>query len=226
MNLTQLRASLALWRGRYAYRLAREKFWSALHNRAGVNKWQKLRLEAKTMIHKRLDQIKELQKPSKRITMYDSITVSEIPANPEAVAGYVGGKWPNYNELLKRFPKAHHLSIAVNSSEQAQCLDVEPGDATAAEVGAWVRRQQTRGVKRPCIYASLSTMPAILTSLARAGIPRSSVRLWSAHYTYKAHICTVACGNGFKGTADATQWSDKALGRNLDESLCSSSFFS
>lgn len=225
MNLVQLRASLVIWRSRYAYRLAREKFWSALHNRTGVDKWQKLREEAKAKIHIRLDEIKAYR-PSKRVVMYDSTEVSQIPSSPEAVAGYVGGKWPTYNELLKRFPLAHHLSIAVNSAQQAQCLDVEPGDASAEEVAGWVKRERARGIKRPVIYASLSTMPAILNVLGRNGIPRSAVRLWTAHYTYKAHICTQACGNGFSGTADATQWSDHALGRNLDESLCSSSFFS
>ncbi len=64
MSPAQLRASLALWRSRYAYRLAREKFWSALHNRAGVNKWQKLREEAKAKIHQRLKELGQEHPPT------------------------------------------------------------------------------------------------------------------------------------------------------------------
>jgi hypothetical protein len=68
-------------------------------------------------------------------------------------------------------------------------------------------------------------MAAVLAALARAGIDRSQVRLWTAHYTGHAHLCTATCGFGFRWTADATQWTDRALGRNLDESVCTDSFF-
>jgi hypothetical protein len=65
------------------------------------------------------------------IQMFDSVDVATVPNNPQAVAGYVGGHWPTYNSLVQKFPKSHHLSIAVNSGEDAECLDIENGDATA-----------------------------------------------------------------------------------------------
>lgn len=150
-----------------------------------------------------------------QFTMYDSIEVSQIPARAVAVAGYVGGKWPTYHELIKYFPGAKRLSIAINAHEEADCLDVEQGDARPDQVGVWVHRQKIRGVQRPCVYASLSVMGAVKADLAKHKIKRSEVRLWSAHYIY-----TPIIDAGF----DATQYTDKALGRNLDASLCKADF--
>ena len=161
----------------------------------------------------------------KTITMYDSVTVSQIPANAEAVAGYVGGMWPTFPSLKLEFPHAHKLSIAVNALEDAECLDVERGDASPDQAASWVHRQIKRGVKRPVVYTSVSEAPLLLRALARGGISRDQIRLWTAHYTFVPHFCTSKCWSGFSGTADATQYSDHALGRTLDASICSPSFF-
>lgn len=158
-------------------------------------------------------------------TMYDDVNLSLIPPNAEAVAGYVNGRWPTYPEVVRRWPKAKHLSIAVNRYADADCLDVEKGDATNAEAPAWVKRQLARGAYRPVVYTSVSNAPTLLRTLAAAGISRSLVRLWTAHYTHREHLCGPACGFGMKTTADATQWTDRALGRSLDQSLCAVGFF-
>lgn len=154
--------------------------------------------------------------------MYDSIDISQIPADAGAVAGYVNGRWPTFTKLA-RF-KANRLSIAVSANADAACLDVERGDATPAQAPGWVHRQHERGEPRPVIYASRDAMGDVLRELAAGGIARGNVRLWSAHYGLGPHICgPVTCGAGFQ--ADATQWTDKALGRNLDESLLADGFF-
>jgi hypothetical protein len=150
------------------------------------------------------------------VAMYDAVDVSQIPANAEAVAGYVGGSWPTFAELASRFRHAHRFSIAVNAGEDAACLDIENGDATPDQAPAWAKRQLARGQHRPCLYASASQMPAVWAAIARAGIHRQEVRLWVADWTYQPHIPA-----GY----DACQWTDKALGRNLDESLCTAGFF-
>lgn len=150
------------------------------------------------------------------LTMWDAIDVSQIPANPPAVAGYVGGAWPNFATLVSRFPKAQHLSIAVNSGEDAECLDIENGDAVPGDAPAWFARQKARGVTRPCFYANTSTMPAVLANLNGAKINRADYRVWTAHFTGVAHI---------EPGSDATQWTDAALGRNLDCSECVANFF-
>jgi hypothetical protein len=158
------------------------------------------------------------------IRMFDDVTVRLIPADAQAVAGYVNGRWANYPDVVKRFPKALHLSISVNRFGDADCLDVEKGDATNDEAPAWVRRQQKRGVRQPVVYTSTSNAAALLRVLARAGITRSQIRLWTAHYTYHPHICDGKCGFG-NFQADGTQWTDKSMGRSLDESLLKDSFF-
>lgn len=159
------------------------------------------------------------------ITMYDSVTLSEIPADAEAVAGYVGGKWPTFPRLAAAFPKAHRLSIAVNATEDADVLDVENGDASNPDAPAWVKRQIAKGAKKPVVYTSLSNAQALLSELERFAIGRSQIRLWTAHYTFTPHRCSWRCGFGFSGLADATQYHDHALGRNLDASLVSGTFF-
>lgn len=156
--------------------------------------------------------------------MFDSVTVSEIPRSANAVAGYVGGKWPTYFQLKRDFPHAHVLSIAVNAGENAECLDVEPGDAVAAQAPEWYRRQRARGVVRPVLYTSLSNVPALMGAMQGAGVARHEYRVWSAHYTGRAHICGSECG--LSVAADGTQWTDTALNRNLDESLLNGAFFS
>lgn len=163
---------------------------------------------------RRRKEVTEKEKPTSSFLMFDSITVSEIFSSAVAVAGYVGGNWPTYPELLKRFPKAKHLSIAVNLTENAECLDVESGDATVADVPTWVKHQLARGVKRPCIYASLSRWGEINAVLAQYALS-SRVRRWVADYTGAPHIPT-----GF----DACQFTNKYTGRDLDASLCHATF--
>lgn len=159
------------------------------------------------------------------IVMYDSIAVDQIPMGPPAVAGYVGGTWANYGELVTRFPNAHHLSIAVNAGEDADCLDVETGDATPGDVPGWYDRQRAKGVERPCIYASASTMDSGIVPLVRAGhIARPLVRLWSAHYA-GLHICAPSTCGAVSIDTDGTQWTSAAFARDLDESALLADFF-
>ena len=157
--------------------------------------------------------------------MYDSINLAVIPSDAPAVAGYVGGAGPTYAQLASKFPDAKRVSVAVASRYDADVLDVEPGDATPAVAPAWVRRQQARGVKRPGIYCSVSSVRDVLHTLAAAGIRRDDIKLWTAHYTGTPHVCGPSCGFGMTGTADATQFTDRALGRSLDESRCAPSFW-
>jgi hypothetical protein len=150
-----------------------------------------------------------------RFTMFDSTEVATIPKGAIAVAGYVGGKWPTFHELVQRFKRARRLSIAISSDEDADCLDIETGDATPFDAPEWVRRQKRRGVAKPCLYANLSTMSVVISVLRNAGIHRQDVKLWVAHYTNIPHI-----EPGF----DACQYTNRALGRSLDASLCNGDF--
>ena len=160
----------------------------------------------------------------KSFTMYDSIIVAELPADAAAVAGYMNGHWPTFPVLAETHPHAKRLAIAVSASVEAECLDIEKGDALATEAPAWVRRQQARGVKRPVVYTSLSQAKTVLSILNAHGISRRQVRLWTAHYTGRPHRCSPRCRFGLWTRADATQYTDKARGKNLDASLCAPRF--
>ena len=195
-----------------------------------VKRWTKIRNAALTRaaaagrVIKR-HSVSRPAKPKPPTQMYDSINLSQIPTDAPAVAGYVGGAWPTYAQLASKFPRAKRVSVAVASRYDADVLDVEPGDATPAVVADWVKRQLRRGVKRPGVYCSVSSVRAVLSALSAAGIRRSQIRLWTAHYTGKAHVCSPSCGFGMTTRADATQFTDRALGRNLDESYCTRSFW-
>lgn len=160
------------------------------------------------------------------ITMFDSVTINQIPADAQAVAGYVDGKFANLAELKDRFPHARILTIAVNAAHDADALDIEQGDATPAQAAAWFLRQKARGVNRPCLYASAFVMDTeVIPALDAAGIGPAEIRLWSAHYTGTAHLCGPSSCRELGRTADATQFTDRALGRNLDQSLLADDFF-
>jgi hypothetical protein len=137
----------------------------------------------------------------------------------------VDGRWPDYQTEINRFPNAHHLSISAFATDNADCLDIETGDATNSQAPAWVARQRQQGNPRPALYTSLSNAQTLIDTLDQAGIPRHSYRLWTAHYdpTLGSHLCKPSCGYQFKDLADATQWTDHQGA--WDESLLLDDFF-
>jgi hypothetical protein len=159
------------------------------------------------------------------ITMFDSVDTPLLPAGDFAYAGYADGRFANLNQIRARFPGKNILSIAVFARDNADCLDIETGDATPAQAAGWVFRQFARKSARPCLYASASVMQDVLTAMNAAGIHRNSLRLWSAHYTDIPHICGPSSCRQMSQDADGTQWTDRAGGINLDESLLLPDFF-
>jgi hypothetical protein len=156
--------------------------------------------------------LKQLQGGRPRnYVMYDSIDLAAIPETALAVAGYVDGHWPTFGELVAKFPHAKHLSIAVFARDDAHALDVETGDATPDEAPGWLTRQHGRGVARPWIYANASTWAVMGPILKSATFRRSQYRVWVADWTGQPHL---------PDGADACQYTDRAMGRNLDASLC------
>jgi hypothetical protein len=161
--------------------------------------------------------------------MYDTALNDQFPAGAAAYAGYVDGgvgNQPNYAYIVSAFPKAQHLSIALFSSDNADALDVEPGASAPSDIPAWYARQVARGIKRPVIYASASTMnDDILTVLSQAKIARAQTRLWTAHYGVGEHICGPGSCGALSIDADGTQWTSSAMGLVLDQSLLLEDFF-
>lgn len=190
---------------------------------------KRLRADLRAAIQRLTDRIARLRaaiaqsQHSPALTMFDDVTVSLIPTDAKAAAGYVNGNYTTWPQI-KAGPWPYKLSIAVNASADARCLDVEPGDATPADAPAWFKRQTPAA--KSVIYCSVSQGDSVIAAMAAAGIARSQFKLWTAHYTGTPHRCTNSCYSGFHGTADATQYTDRALGRSLDASSVAPGFFS
>ncbi len=163
------------------------------------------------------------------ITCFDTIENDQFPPGAAAYAGYVDGgigNQPNYSYVVSAFPRARHLSVALFAADDADALDVESGASGPPDIPAWHARQVARGISRPVIYASVSTMESAVLPIV-AGLPggRDSARLWTAHYGLGEHICGPATCNALSTDADGTQWTSNALGRVLDQSLLRAGFF-
>jgi len=150
-------------------------------------------------------------------TMWDAITLSNVPAKPFAIAGYIAGNWPTWFQLAADFPAAHRVSIAIHLGEHAMCGDFEPGDMAPSQAGEWAKQDLAAGFKTPCEYGDLANMPAIKQSLAAAlgARWRSLSLLWLAWYRGIPALIS-----GY----DAVQFTDNALGRNLDENTVTLNF--
>jgi hypothetical protein len=164
--------------------------------------------------------------------MFDTAYNDQFPPGAAAYAAYVDGgigNQPNYAFIVGKFPKAQHLSISLFGNN-ADALDVESGAATPSQVPGWVAAQRKRGIQRPVVYANASTMNGqVLSVLSQAGIARSSVRLWTAHYDVGQHICGPNSCRALSVNADGTQWTPNAVVNGatlvLDESLLLENFF-
>jgi hypothetical protein len=151
----------------------------------------------------------------------------------EAIAAYGNGSYANFKAAKKEFPHAHVLEIDVSGQGIGNAGDFEIGDMAVSHAGKWAKGRIEAGVHRPVVYFSVSSWEAIMHSLKGAGLERSDVRIWTAHYG-KAHICSAACGFGVTGHANATQWGNPKTkgslpspyaGRNVDVSTTDDHFF-
>lgn len=152
----------------------------------------------------------------------------------DAVAAYGNGKYANFKTAKKQFPDLHVLEIDVSGEGIGNVGDFEPGDMAYSSAGKWAKGRIKAGVHRPVIYFSSSHWGEIMQSLKAAGLERKDVRIWTAHYTGKEHICSSKCGFGITGKADATQWGSPPplgklpapyAGHHLDVSKTAPGFF-
>lgn len=160
------------------------------------------------------------------ILWFDDTNVALLPAGYTAYAAYINGLFDNLAAVKARFPKAEILSIDVNGSNTtANCLDIENGDATNAIARTWVHAKIAAKAKLIVVYTSVSNVNALVAELTAAGIPRGAYKIWTAHYGAGAHICGPATCGLCSYAANATQFTDKAFGDSLDETLADGNFF-
>jgi hypothetical protein len=130
-------------------------------------------------------------------TFYDSTTPSEIPGHRQ-IATYADGDYAVERSSVSDPGQVIWIDTDGHDAN-ADALDVEPGDATPAEVAGWVKRRLTAHPGAiaivytmrsdwPAAKASVDTLPARM---------RASVRWWIADPTGHPHILP---------GAQATQW--------------------
>jgi hypothetical protein len=159
------------------------------------------------------------------VPLYDAIVLSNIPPEASAVAGYVDGRWATWPSVMQRWPHARHVSITVTGGHEADIGDVEAGNMTVQGALNWIRQMRALGHPAPGLYASLDTWCGGLQDELLRRYPRSAFRVWTAHYTYAAHRCGPSCDRRLRVPVDATQWTDRSHGRDLDESRALTTFF-
>ena len=158
------------------------------------------------------------------ILMFDDVNVDLLP-QADAYAAYADGIYANVGHVRARYPHAHILTIAVRAADLADALDIEAGDAVTSDAPGWFKRALSAGITRPCLYTSVSNVDVLVNAMEKAGIPRHAYRLWSAHYGKGEHLCGPTTCGGSSATADATQFTSRANGESLDESVCLADFF-
>lgn len=149
--------------------------------------------------------------------MYDDTDLTQVPNMPHAVGCYRNGRYENEWEARTRFPHARILPISVEGRVACDAYDIEAGDYTPDDVPELYKIAREAGIWRPCFYAQLSgVMPAVRAKLSTVVAKREDVRLWVAYYNEQPDL---------PSWADAHQFTDRALGRSLDESICKDDFF-
>ncbi len=162
------------------------------------------------------------------LRMYDVTDMSQVSTDGDAYAGYVRGPnsaWPTYDPLVARFPGAHHLSIAPQAFLPARCLDLEPGDAHASQIGSWLPHADSE----PVFYSDQSDHPGIVAEvkrqLAAGKVPGNKAFYWVATLDGNYHRALDMLSapwwiNGIQcQPVHAVQWTSRSHGRNQDESV-------
>ncbi len=120
-------------------------------------------------------------------TMYDAVTVSNLPVGGDLYAGYDDGLYANVGAIHARFPGSLVLAITVIASDlYGDVLDVETGDATPVQAPQWVAARRAGGHPNPIVYTNSSTWPTVKAAFSSAGI--APPIYWIAQYDNAASI--------------------------------------
>lgn len=96
----------------------------------------------------------------------DSTTPDVLPVNVPVIGGYVNGRFAWSKEDWARFPGAYQLRINTTGIPgRGNTLDVERGDATAADCVPWWESVTWKPEEERCIYVSRDNLPSVLTRM-------------------------------------------------------------
>lgn len=122
------------------------------------------------------------------VTMYDSDTAADIPADAPAVAGYVDGAAADFHELEQTHAGKPVISITRTTPGigNARVADAERGALTYAGAAEWARNEIELG-RRPTIYYSKDFAGDVTAALKAAGVAVADVDYWVADWTGEPH---------------------------------------
>lgn len=176
---------------------------------------------------------------AQRITIYDSVDPTQLPADTQWASYYANGRYANLGRLQARFPKLvpnRIIPVLVIRNQLPPLkevvgfprikIDIEPTDWESEDAGPFCKTAIAAGAF-PYLYMPLSSVPAAMESVKAAGIQRHQFKLDTAHWTGQPHICQgIQTALGVIN-ADCTQWFDHVPGTNLncDVSLAEPDFF-
>jgi len=144
-------------------------------------------------------------------TMYDAVNIANLPADATLLAGYVDGRdtTGHFARVRTAHPQTRVLRITVTGGTlDAEIGDIEVGDMTPHSGAAWAARKIAAG-QHPTLYCNASTWPSVKAEVQKAGIA-GRISYWIADYDGDP---TIPAG------AVAKQFTDRALGRSLDQSI-------
>jgi hypothetical protein len=140
----------------------------------------------------------------------DSVNWQAIPVGTPIVAGYVPPSrfaWPA--QAWARFAGSVEVRITPSVSvwgPGVQVLDVEPGDATAAQVPGWVANSRNAG-QEPTVYTSSANWANVINACLRAGV--GVPEFWIADWNDAPVLPSITVG-GVTYAAVAHQYADPA----------------
>jgi len=121
-------------------------------------------------------------------TVDDPSTVRRYSTSRQCRFG--NGKFANYQRAKGGVPARAYPGDDVNgqgiATRRLRGRRTWPSHMPGAGEGAKSGR-----VQRPVLYFSVSNWQAIKRSLHEAGLTRNDVRIWTAHYTGKPHLCSL-----------------------------------
>jgi hypothetical protein len=147
---------------------------------------------------------------------YGSVTTDDIPTDAQVVFAYKYGTYAQIEAVTAHCPHARLVTVATEDGERADMYDIEHGAMTITGVIDALRLDLDDHVGLRAVYASLDTMPDVRGEIERAGISLADIRPVVAHFTDAPEL---------PAWASAVQWTQTALGRNLNEYLLRDSFF-
>lgn len=144
------------------------------------------------------------------LSMYDACEPGNIPPGSDLVAGYVDPgncQWPSSYLMPSAWAPRRLVTITRTPTWRANVLDVEPGAASANQVGEFLQTWWPSG--GGVIYCDRSDLDAVTSAMQSAGLYASS-GIWVAAPNYQfdgswpGNPSVIAVQSGYFGTYDTS----------------------